>query len=143
MRDVLGSATLEAPVAISPERRSELNPLLKERERLARLLTGPATRETNAAVLVGFTSAAFLALIVWQTCVGALAPLTGALLAAAVVALGAVTAVVFKVAGLHVAIDLLGTLQPGGTIKPVGGNREDELREQIAKCDRRIAELSS
>jgi hypothetical protein len=130
-------------VAVSPERRSELNALLKERERLARLLTGPAKRESDATVLVGFTSAAFLLLVVWQTFAGALAPLTGALPAAAVVALGAVTAVVFKVAGFHVAIDLLGTLQPGGTIKPVGGNRADELREQIAKCDRRIAELSS
>src|SRR5262249_14663225 len=99
--------------------------------------------ETDAAMLVGFTSAVFLALIVWQTFAGALAPLTGALLAAAVVALGAITAVVVKVAGLQVAIDLLGTFQPNGMIKPVGGNRADELREQIAKRDRRIAELSS
>jgi hypothetical protein len=28
-------------------------------------------------------------------------------------------------------------------IRTTGGDRADELREQIARCDRRIAELSS
>jgi hypothetical protein len=59
-----------------------------------------------------------------------------------VIALGAVTAMVVKIAGLHVAIDLLGAFQPSGMIRPAGGSRVDEVREQIAKCDRRIGELS-
>jgi hypothetical protein len=66
-------------MAISPERRSELHALLKERERLARLLAGPPNRETDAVVLVAVAALVFVALIVWQTLAGALAPLTGSL----------------------------------------------------------------